>query len=300
MSKARAAVSPEFTDFIAAARGPGDLEFHGAQFSVESVILYGDGVRLAWRMKPMPDLSWLPSDEAEARGLATDEHGGRPGFVAIGVTSQQLTALWGMSALRDAGGAQFQLHQRRWTASAESGLIGELYGVGNTPPSRTRSLVLNIADAVYPISLLNTPRRSEGVEGFRGGDPGPEAALAFHDGEVKIISVLSYSDRVIIEWLLRPVPDVSWVPLTDEQRGRAEDKSSHGPFLEVYFRVSNLWRAARMTDKRGTYYLATHAETHKLVDGYRGEVVFRPGLASEAGELHLTLDSLSVFMPVTA
>ncbi len=40
MSKARAPVNPEFTDFIAAARGPGDLEFHGAQFSVESLILY--------------------------------------------------------------------------------------------------------------------------------------------------------------------------------------------------------------------------------------------------------------------
>jgi len=294
-------VSPEFTDFIAAARGPGDIEFHGAQFSVESVILYGDGVRLAWRMKPVPDLSWLPSDEGEARGLATDEHGDeRPRFVAIGVMSQQLSALWSMSALRDAGGAQFQLHQQRWTASEESGLVGELYAVGNTRPSRTRSLVLNIADTEYTIGLLNTPRSPEGVEGFRGGDPGPEAALAFHDGGVKIISVLSYSDRVVIEWLLRPIPDVSWVPLTDEQRGRVEDKSSHGPLLDAYFRVSNLWRAARMTDKRGTYYLATHAETHKLVDGYRGEVVFHPGLASGVGELHLTLDSLSVFMPVTA
>jgi hypothetical protein len=300
LSKAMPPASLEFTDFIAAARGPGDVQFHGSRFCVESVILYSDGIRLAWRMKPMPDLSWLPSDEGEVRRLASDEHGEHPGLVTVGTVDQQLTALWVMSALRDAAGTQFQLHQRRWTASQESGLEGELYALGAAPPIRSGSLVLNIADVAYPIPLLNTPRWSEGLEGFLGGDPGPEAARAFHDGAVKIISVLAYSDRVIIEWLFRPEPDVSWVPLTDEQVARIEDKSTSGRFLARYYRINNLWRAARMTDKLGTYYLPIHTHSHKLVEGHRGETVFRPGLVAGAGELHLTMDALSVFMPVTA
>jgi len=87
--------------------------------------------------------------------------------------------------------------------------------------------------------------------------------------------------------------------MTDEQAtGIAESK--HAAFLARHLKIDNLWRTARMTDKRGTYYLATHAEAHRLKDGYRGEVTFRPGLATGAGELHLTMEVLSVFLQVTA
>ncbi len=299
MTKARPPVGPEFTDFIAAARGPAELDFHGARFSVEAVILYGDGVRLDWLMKPMPDLSWLPSDGDKARRLATDEHGARPEFVAIGIMGQQLEALWSMSTLRDSAGVEFQLHQKRWTAM-ESRLVGELYGLGPQPPSHTGTMILSLSGVEYPIPISDTRRMAEGVDGFRGGDPGPKASVAFHDGAIKIISVLSYSDRVILQWLLHPVPDVSWVPLTEEQATGIADKPEHAAFLARHLKIENLWRTARMTDKRGTYYLATHAEAHTLKDGYRGEVTFRPGLATGAGELHLTMDVLSVFLQVTA
>jgi hypothetical protein len=72
MTKGKPPIGPEFTNFIAAARGPAEVEFHAARFSVESLILYDDGVRLDWLMKPMPDLSWLPSEQDEARRLAAD------------------------------------------------------------------------------------------------------------------------------------------------------------------------------------------------------------------------------------
>jgi len=52
-------LAPALIDFVDAVRGPSKVDFRGGSIAVVAAHVYGDGIRIEWRMQPPPDLLWM-------------------------------------------------------------------------------------------------------------------------------------------------------------------------------------------------------------------------------------------------
>src|SRR5260370_36281696 len=111
--------------------------------------------------------------------------------------------------------------------SIKGGWQGELAFFWPVPPIDTQELTLRVGDLAFVVPFdSNAAREARSDPRFVAGYPGPRVAAAFHGGAIKVIAALVYSNEVVIEWLIRPVPDLSWIPFDEKKITRTLDK--HG------------------------------------------------------------------------
>lgn len=102
------------------------------------------------------------------------------------------------------------------------------------------------------------PQLTEFIRGF----PGP-AAAEYRGGAVRVIAALIYGDGVLIEWLVGPMPDLSWISDPDEatpERQAYIDKLRDQPGmierLRESRRLSVFWDDASLVDDVGGKYVS--------------------------------------------
>lgn len=295
---------PELIDFVAGYQGPVEAQFQGGSIKVVSVLLYSDGLRIEWRMNQEPDLSWLDTDETTAiERLSQSKQPSGQLIERMGV--KRLRRLWEASVISDGRGGEFKLSLRK-------GLLGgpwhgEAWCAWPSPPPHPQELTLHIGNADIAIPCRTIPfagTKSQTSE-FLAGYPGPKRALEFHGGVIRIISVLIYTDIVTIEWLMRPVPDMSRLPATtnlfDETLSKLKERGesdSSATGSQPYDTPYALWLKARLADDRGTNYLSELGPSGTFPGGYKGELRVTPSVPFEARELHLMLQDMTVFIPL--
>jgi hypothetical protein len=249
-------------------------------------------------MSPEPDLSWLPLDEEVARRFP-ELPGDRSQFATVRLKGQQISTFWKASRLEDAAGSMYEVFPRQWSATpATATLEGDLYCYCPTPPSEAGPLTLHLPGADYPMNLLRGINGGDDSE-FGGGCPGPRSPSPFHGGAIRVVAVLAYRERVVIEWLMQPAADLSWVELNEEQTARIHSEPKIAEAVATHHKIQNLWLGAELTDNQRAYYLSSPGRSNRFPGGaYRGEVTFRPALTKGATELNLVLDDLSLFIPL--
>ncbi len=294
---------PELIDFLAGYPGPAEAPFRGGSIKVISALIYRDGMRIQWRMSQEPDLSWIELDAPKA-SARLPKGPQRPGFIEAHAKGERMKSLWEHSTLVDDRGGKFKLSLQR--QSFGRGLWeGDAWCARPASPLDARKLTLRIGDAEVVIPCNKDPRgRTHLPHEFLVGYSGPKRPESFHGGAIKVISVLVYVDSLTIEWLMRPVPDLSWLPTIKDSFDRTLSKlrdrdesdllgmvpATPDPFL--------VWSRARLADDRGTNYLGELSGGGSFPGGYKGEIKFSPSVPATARELHLTLYDLAVFIPL--
>jgi hypothetical protein len=287
---------PELVDFVAGYPGPPETQYHGGSVDVVAALIYKDGVRIDWRMRSMPDISWLPIDEEEKE--IPDLRAGQRAL-------RRVTAFWEQGVLFDDRGNEFQRAEYRNGMSIKGGWQGELAFFCSVPPIDGGALTLRIGDLAMVVPFDSGAERGVRSEPrFLAGYPGPPSAFPFHGGGIKVIAALLYTDKVVFEWLVRPMPDLSWIPSDEEQITRKIDRQGgkHREKLASMHRESkrldDLWRTAVVADDRGTQYGSSTGGGFTIPGGHKGENAFSPGPPANAHELNLTMDELSVVIPL--
>ncbi len=291
---------PALKDFVAGYPGPAEIEFRGGSVTVVAALIYADGIRIEWRMPLTPDLTWMDDVTLVVEREVPPELRNRPDLVDAFLHAERLRELWDRAWLADDGGREFELSLER------SGPLSRFGGIEGTATCRCQptpdatGLTLHFGGTEVVISLTSDGRLQDGRSSlFKAGYPGPKP-IPFHDGAIKLISVMVYQDRITIEWLAHPVPELSWLfndtvsdylrpQIADEERrlmaARAEMSSR---------RTFALWMGARLTDNLRTQYQGSLGNG----GGFRGEVNFTPSPPQDARELNLVLYDLSVFIPL--
>jgi len=299
-------VRPALNGFMAGYPGPVENQFRGGSITVVAVLVYEDGIRIEWRMARRPDLSWMDGVTMESKPELPKEVSG-PGFAHALLGSERLRELWGRATLSDGWGREAELSFER---SGPLDLHGGSEGTATCrcePPTDSKALTLRFGGADIVVPLTSHQRRQHGRSSlFQAGYPGPKNPIPFLDGAIKLISTLVYEDRIRIEWLADPVPDLSWLfkdnpsdylmpQIADEEqrlitaRGRMNFK-----------RTFALWMGARLTDNLRTPYVGSLGNSGVSRTGFKGEVHFTPSAPPEARELNLVLYDLSVFIPLAS
>ncbi len=109
---------------------------------------------------------------------------------------------------------------------------------------------------------------------FMGGYAGPPA-IEYRGGKVKVIAAIVYTDGIAIEWLVMPVPDLSWMP-EDSSEGSSSffpqfrDQPEQIERMRRFKRLSTFWRSSTLTDDVGTQYLRAEGDAGGAEDvGYK-------------------------------
>jgi hypothetical protein len=210
MSKRVPHEEPELIDFVSGYAGPAETKFKGGLISIVALLIYDDGICIEWRMRPETDLSWIADVSVDPQSLPEDLRRS-PEAIQAHLNGRRLRALWRDSRLADGRGGEFQPWLKR---SALFGDGWEGVAVCRCPRSdHAREFTLHIADTDVVIPLTSHPGRLDDPQAalFRTGVPGPRNAIPFRTGAVRLVSTLLYTDRVRIEWILDPVPDLSWL-----------------------------------------------------------------------------------------
>ncbi|HEX2682113.1 MAG TPA: hypothetical protein VHQ03_12575 [Candidatus Dormibacteraeota bacterium] len=296
--------APWLIDFVTAYPGPTDVEFSGGSITVVATNIYRDGARLEWRIKPGADFSRSTVD-VDRRNLPR-ELSNAPEIVKAHLNLRRLGNLWRDSTLIDSTGHEFELSLQR-AILLEDGWTGTATCVC-PPPIESTTLVLRMggSDALIPCSAddADAQRRNGKTLEFRAGYPGPKERIAFHGGAVKLISALVYADRVTLEWLLDPLPDLSWLRRDDPTSrmiwGAPDpDDRPSSSIQTASDDAIGLWLAAQLIDDVGTAYLGSLGNAGTFYGGgLKGEVHFSPGPPANARELNLVLYDLSAFIPI--
>jgi len=291
---------PEMVDFVAGYPGPAEVPYHGGSVEVVAALVYRDGVRIDWRMRSMPDLAWLPIDAEEATPPTPADSADAQDLVLRRGDLRRVSTFWEQSALSDDRGNAFELSDYRNGMSIKGGWQGEIAFLGSVTPQDARALTLRVGDLVIGVPLDSNAESGVGGEPrFLAGYPGP-SPLPFHGGSVKVVAALLYTNEVVVEWLVRPIPDLSWIPFDEEwlartlDRFRGKRRDRLASTIRESCRISELWNRARLTDDRGTTYAPTTGGSGALPGGHRGENAFSPTPPADALELNLTLEELSV------
>ncbi len=90
---ARTGPAPALIDFLGAYPGSSEGQFRGGSIGVVAALIYGDGIRIQWRMRPPPDLSWVEPATSRAQRLR-EELRQSPEFVEAQRDVDRLKALW--------------------------------------------------------------------------------------------------------------------------------------------------------------------------------------------------------------
>jgi len=298
---------PALNDFVAGYPGPADIQFQGGSITVVAALVYEDGIRLEWRMPSFPDLSWMDDVTLDAeRELPTEDRG----FAGLGEASlgiKRLRELWARATLSDGRCRDIEL---RFERSAPLSLYGGYEGAATCscqPPTDSSALTLHFGGADIAISL-RSGRRPENAKPslFRAGYAGPKKPLDFHDGAIKLISTLVYEDRIVIEWLVDPPPDLSWLfhdQVSEYMRPGPGDENQRllqARWSMNFKRTMALWMSAHLHDDLRTEYVGSLGNSGAATSGFKGRVCFTPSAPPGARELNLTLYDLSIFIPLVS
>jgi hypothetical protein len=251
----------------------------------------------------MPDLSWVPLDREPARRTNADT-GERPELTG-GTPALRLTAFWEQGHLFDEHGNEFHVAHYWNQTSAQGGWQGELAFFCPAPPLDPGSFTLRLGDLDIVISFDSADRGLKSEPRFLAGYPGQASAVPFHGGAIKVIAALVFTDKVVIEWLVRPIPDLSWIPFDEEKltdkltKVSEEDKQEFGTFVRESKRLSDLWHGALVADDLGTNYVSSTGSAFTIPGGHKGENAFLPNPPVGARELNITVEDLSVSIPLT-
>lgn len=103
---------------------------------------------------------------------------------------------------------------------------------------------------------------------------------------------------------VRPIPDLSWIPVDEEKitltldrhGGRHRDRLASQ--IREMWRISELWHRAVLADDRGTAYVPSNGSSGTLPGSHKGENAYTPAPPADALELNLTLEGLSLSIPL--
>jgi hypothetical protein len=142
------------------------------------------------------------------------------------------------------------------------------------------------------------PRAKPELTEFLAGCAGPPAT-EYRGGRVKVIAAFVYTDGVLIEWLLSPVPDLSWMP--DPEEGtptffpQFRDKPVEMERMHRFRRATSFWDSATLTDDVGTKYQEAWGDGQSAGGtGYKGHRAFSSTPPREARELTVHVHELSI------
>jgi hypothetical protein len=258
-------------------------------------------------MPSHPDLSWMDDvvmDVERELANAPSEIRRSPEFAQAILGSKRLRELWARARLTDGNGGDFDLKFERLAPA--HGLRGSdgAATCSCPPPVEGSELTLHFGGADIAIPLTPVRRRPAQAQEstFRGGYAGPKEPIPFHEGAIKLISTLVYEDRIRMEWLADPPPDLSWLfndALTEYIRPQLADEEQRlleARWSQNFKRTFALWMGARLTDNLHTPYLGSVGNSGVASTGFKGEVNFIPSAPPDARELHLTLYDLSIFV----
>ena len=145
------------------------------------------------------------------------------------------------------------------------------------------------------------PRAKPELTEFLAGYAGPPA-LEYRGGRVKVIAAFVYTDGVLIEWLIGPVPDLSWMPDPVESSGETSaffpqfrDQPLEIERMRRFKRLTSFWDDATLQDDLETQYQLAWGDAHSLNGPrYKGHSAFSPTPPREARELTLLAHELSI------
>jgi hypothetical protein len=134
---------------------------------------------------------------------------------------------------------------------------------------------------------------------FLAGHAGP-LAIEYRGGNVKVVAAIVYTDGIVIEWFVGPVPDLSWMP-EDSSEGSSSlfpqfrDQPENLERMRRFKRLSTFWDSATLTDDLGTQYRSAGGDAGGAEDtGYKGHEVFSPPPPAEARELTVHVSDLAI------
>ena len=107
---------------------------------------------------------------------------------------------------------------------------------------------------------------------------------------------------MLIEWLMNPLPDLTWIPLDDaelKQQADSDERFREKPEVAESFRrmrrVSNFWDSATLGDDLATTYESGWADSGSQDGGaYKGHIAFSPAPPIAAVQLTLRVQDLAV------
>jgi hypothetical protein len=139
---------------------------------------------------------------------------------------------------------------------------------------------------------------------FRAGYAGPPT-IEYRGGRVTLVAAIVYADGVVIEWVVGPVPDLSWMP-PDSSEGSSSffpqfrDQPESIERMRQFKRLSTFWGSATLTDDVGTQYRWTGGDAGGGEGiGYRGDEVFSPSPPADARELTVRVHDLAITIAMT-
>jgi hypothetical protein len=142
-------------------------------------------------------------------------------------------------------------------------------------------------------------RRQPKLSDFVAGHGGP-AAIEYRGGAVKVIAAIVYGDGVVIEWMVGPLPDLSWMPNEEPSPERQTylDKFKDQPEMVERLRrsrkFSNFWQGATLADDLGTAYQDAWGDsTSRDESDHRGRNAFTPAPPEDAVELTFRVHDLA-------
>ena len=139
--------------------------------------------------------------------------------------------------------------------------------------------------------------RAPALINFLAGYPGP-AETEYGGGAVDVVAALIYKDGVRIDWRMRSMPDLSWLPSHHNPVGLTQQldlPSSRSDFR----RVTGFWNQGRLFDHQGNEFPARVLERHEHQGGWQGELAFfRPEQRADMRELTLRVGDLTMVIPL--
>jgi hypothetical protein len=294
---------PSLTDFVAAFPGPAEIQFRGGSITVVAILFYADGIRIEWQMPSAPHHS---PDEVAMDFLKVMPKEGTESqeFIEAFFRAGPMRPLWAQARLSDDHGREFGLSLER------SGPLDRFGGAEGTaicrcePPSDSKALTLHLGGADIVIPLTTDRRPQDGRASlFKAGYPGPKNPIPFHDGAIKLVATLIYEDLIRIEWLVDPVPDLSFLfkdTVADYLLPTMQDENERlaaARWTMNSTRTIALWMGARLADDLHTPYVGSLGP-YISGTGLNGQMSFKPSAPPGARELNLVLHDLSVRIPL--
>ncbi|HEY8841462.1 MAG TPA: hypothetical protein VIO80_12620 [Candidatus Dormibacteraeota bacterium] len=140
---------------------------------------------------------------------------------------------------------------------------------------------------------------------FQAGYPGPPG-IEYRGGRVTLVAAIVYADGVVIEWVVGPVPDLSWMP-PDSSEGSSSffpqfhDQPESIERMRRFKRLSTFWGSAKLTDDVGTQYQWASGDAGGGEEvGYRGDEVFTPSPPASATELTVRAHDLQITIAMSS
>jgi hypothetical protein len=138
---------------------------------------------------------------------------------------------------------------------------------------------------------------------FRAGYAGPPT-IEYRGGRVTLVAAIVYADGVVIEWVVGPAPDLSWLP-PDASEGSStffpqfRNRPESIERMRRFKRLSTFWGSATLSDDVGTKYRWAGGDAGGGEDvGYRGDEVFSPAPPASATELTVRVHDLDFTIAV--